>query len=589
LCVHGTGHGDLDTTLVPSWTRAITENIHRWRPDAIVDLEFFRYDELFDHAPLNPRVYAEALARLLASGVVHGLEDVVTVGARGLFDIPDEIRWTAGMLAQWASEDPLRTELRTRLQAMIKAGAYTLVCGHSLGSLICYDTFRRNPGVLAAKSFVSCGSQIGNPFVRDAFAGRIEAIEGAKKWYNLFNRQDRALTARIRIDDPSFVEVNTDFDQPGNILNHDSILYFNHPNARMRVWGELAGAQTARTIARTARQIRGAAATPRRRALLVGLNDYPDPANRLEGCVNDVFLMSSVLQECGFAAEDIRVVLNGRATAANLLERFHWLLDGVTPGQERVLFYAGHGAQMPSYSVPGEVDHQDECLVPYDFDWTPEHAITDQQFVEFYSQLPYDSRFVAVFDCCHSGGMSRDGGLRPRGIEPPDDIRHRLLEWNAALGMWQNRRLLPAGTAVSRSKKGAEFVGASKDTFRFGRGVSLRGLPNMAYTDQRRSLRHLGPYLPVIMEACQEQELSYEYRDGAIAYGAFTYSLAKVLRERRAQQTEPTFTQLIRMTAARLKALDYSQNPCLVGPRKILRQPVPWITLGRNRGARRNR
>jgi hypothetical protein len=203
LCVHGTGHGDLDATLVPSWTLAITENIHRWNPGAIVELDFFRYDDLFDHAPLNPRVYAEALARLLASGVVHGLGDRFGGGARGLFDIPDEIRWTAGMVAQWASEDPLRSALRTRLQGLMKAGDHTLVCGHSFGTLVCYDTFRRNPALLEGKALVTCGSQIGNPFVRDAFAGRIGAIDGARRWYHLFNREDHVLTARIRIDDSS--------------------------------------------------------------------------------------------------------------------------------------------------------------------------------------------------------------------------------------------------------------------------------------------------------------------------------------------------------------------------------------------------
>jgi hypothetical protein len=464
---------------------------------------------------------------------------------------------------------------------------YTVVCGHSLGTLVCYDTFRRNPGVLAGKIFVTCGSQIGNPFVRDAFAGRIEAINGARAWYHLFNPHDHVLTAHIRIDDPTFAEINTDFDLPGDILNHDPIAYFNHPNTRSRVWAVIAGSSATRALERTARTLQRTAKPPKRRALLVGINNYPNPANRLEGCVNDVFLMSSVLQECGFAAGEIRVVLDDRATTTGLLDRFHWLLDDVASGDERVLFYSGHGAQMPAYNVRGEVDHKDECLVPYDFDWTPEHAVTDKQFVEFYSQLPYDSHFVAVFDCCHSGGMSRDGGLRPRGIEPPDDIRHRALEWNAQLGMWQSRTLQPAGRSLSPTKRRSDYVGASRDTFRLGRGVSLRGLPDRAYTGERKRLRHRGPFLPVIIEACGEQELSYEYRDGATAYGAFTYSMAKTLRDRRAQQVDPTFTQLVRETAKRLKTLEYDQNPCLVGPKAVIGQPVPWSRQARGQRRRK--
>ncbi len=44
--------------------------------------------------------------------------------------------------------------------------------------------------------------------------------------------------------------------------------------------------------------------------------------------MNDVFLMSQILQESTFAPEDIRVVLDDRATAKGIMERLHWLLDG---------------------------------------------------------------------------------------------------------------------------------------------------------------------------------------------------------------------------------------------------------------------
>ena len=40
---------------------------------------------------------------------------------------------------------------------------------------------------------------------------------------------------------------------------------------------------------------------------------------------------------------------------------------------------------------------------------------------------------------------------------------------------------------------------------------------------------HKGPYLPLIFEACGEDEYAYEYRDGVTAYGAFTYFVTKTL------------------------------------------------------------
>jgi hypothetical protein len=575
LCVHGIGHGDVDPQLVPFWRDAITADLQRWTPGLQVNFDFLFFDNLFEQAPLDAATYAEALARLAFSGIVHGIGDILP-GARDLSDLPLQARWTAGMIAQWSIDERLRGQLRTLVLRAVAAKQPDIVCAHSLGSVICYDAFQRNPGSLTNSAFVTCGSQIGNPFLRDCFAGRIEALD-ARMWYHLYNPDDHVFTAELRIEAPNFAEIRTPFDKPNDVLNHDPVCYFNHVNTQNRVWFDLSGARPARTLSRDLRTARVLLKEPERRAVLVGINAYPNPANRLEGCVNDVYLMSSVLQECGFKPEEIRVVLDERATTANILERLHWLLDNVKDNDERVLFYSGHGAQIPAYGAHQEVDHLNECLVPYDFDWSPDHAITDKQFVTFYSQLPYQSRFAAIFDCCHSGGLTREGGLRPRGIDPPDDIRHRALRWNTELGMWQERHLPSPNRSLARSPGGAEYVGRKGDTYRIGRAVSLRGLPNRAYNQERRALRHKGPYLPIIIEACQEQQLSYEYRDGATSYGAFTFSLAKVLRETRGAGRNPNFQTLVAMTAARLDVLGYDQTPALVGPKSVLGRPIPWI------------
>jgi metacaspase-1 len=576
LCVHGIGHGDADAALVPAWRDAITAGLQRWKPGLEVDFQFLAYDDEFDHAPLNAATYAAAIASLTASGIVHGIGDLLP-GTRGLFDMPALIRWTAGMIAQWATEDGLRERLRAKVLEAVATDRPDVVCAHSLGTLICYDAFQRNRNALADRTFVTLGSQIGNPFVRNCFAGRIEAVD-ARMWYHLYNPDDHVFTAELRIQAANFTAVQTRFDKPNDPLNHDPVWYFNHANTENSVWLALAGARAARSLAREVQAGRTLAARPPRRALLIGINAYPNPANRLEGCVNDVYLMSSVLQECGYDPEDIRVVLDDRATTANILERFHWLLDDVRVGDERVLFYSGHGAQIPAYGPHQEVDHLNECLVPYDFDWSPEHAVTDKQFVDFYSQLPYGSHFAAVFDCCHSGGLTREGGLRPRGIDPPDDIRHRALRWNRRLEMWEERSLPSPNRTLAASRAGVQFVGQSGATYRLGRGVSLRGLPNRAYDRERAALRHLGPYLPIIIEACREQELSYEYRDGATSYGAFTYSLAKELRRSRQSRRNPSFRRLMELTTRRLHALNYGQTPSLVGPTNLLGRPIPWDT-----------
>jgi hypothetical protein len=238
-------------------------------------------------------------------------------------------------------------------------------------------------------------------------------------------------------------------------LDHDAVSYLTQPIVVNTLWRALAGGPRARALGRSLGafdRVTRRVGRVTRRALLVGINDYPNPADRLEGCVNDVFLMSSVLQECGFSAEDIRVVLDDRATAKGVLERLGWLLEGVGPGDERVFYYSGHGAQIPNYGPALETDHYDECLVTHDFAWTTDTGLTDDRFYDLYSQLPYEARFVAIFDCCHSGGMTRDGGARVRGLNPPDDIRHRELRWDPSMKCGSGGSSVPRPDLGTRSR-----------------------------------------------------------------------------------------------------------------------------------------
>src|SRR5262249_32149028 len=152
--------------------------------------------------------------------------------------------------------------------------------------------------------------------------------------------------------------------------------------------------------------------------------------------------------------------------------------------------------------------------------WSKETAITDQTLLDFYSQLPYKSHFMMMLDCCHSGGLTR-GTLQPRGLEPPADIRHRLLRWDPDLQMWKPRALPPPNKDLARSKDKELYLGASGAEYRLGRAVSLRTLPDKDFNKVRTAKGHDGPYLPVVYEACGTDELAYEYQHGVIGHGAF--------------------------------------------------------------------
>ena len=90
--------------------------------------------------------------------------------------------------------------------------------------------------------------------------------------------------------------------------------------------------------------------------------------------------MSSVLQEIGFDADDIRDVLDERATAAAIRERIDWLLDGTPTARNACFITVAMALQLPDYNAAEQIDHVDECLVPYDFHWTQDSASYRRRF-----------------------------------------------------------------------------------------------------------------------------------------------------------------------------------------------------------------
>jgi hypothetical protein len=107
--------------------------------------------------------------------------------------------------------------------------------------------------------------------------------------------------------------------------------------------------------------------------------------------------------------------------------------------------------------------------------------------------------------------------------------------------------------------------------------MRLRTLPDDRCRAVRRRLGHKGPYMPILLYACGETELSYEYVHGSVPYGAFTYSLAKTLRrETRELRHRPTFRELVRSVGHDMRELGYDQKPALTGPRAKVGLPVPF-------------
>ena len=187
----------------------------------------------------------EAFVKLAASGLFYGIADLFR-SRRGFGDMLEDVRWTAGMVAQWVALDRLRTQLRSRLAAKIRAFQPDVIAAHSLGSLIAYDTLKTdevaNPAspLTAGRTLLTFGSQIGNPAVRATFGGRVEELRKVRFWWHLYNAEDDVFTCPIVLPTQErFRQVDTFFDIPG-WADHDGAHYLGHDEAARTVWQDVA-------------------------------------------------------------------------------------------------------------------------------------------------------------------------------------------------------------------------------------------------------------------------------------------------------------------------------------------------------------
>ncbi len=595
LFIHGIGFQEEENSWQSDWNAAALNGIQAVDATATVQASYFDYDQMFKDNDAPNTAMVGAVAEMLGSWVV-GKVGGIFGRSRGILEDATH-SWDArpGMVAEWAGDTKLRAALRAKLLAEVQRFQPDVIAAHSLGSLLSYDWLRTSPApgdaLIKKLTFLTFGCQISNPALVPVFGGQV-LMPGVKQWINLWNKQDPVFVDSIRLNEDGFREVSL-----GLPSGHDGTGYLNSRGARDTAWNQIAltyGDHTglSRALLRGAnagkeskidalgklRQTRmKARPSKKQKALLIGINQYANPANNLEGCVNDVFEMSAMLQECGFDADDIRIVLDERATTAGIKDRMEWLLDGARGEDKRFLFYSGHGAQIPIYGdndVPRKVD---ECLVPHDFAWTTDTAIVDEWFYQLYANLPYTVEFAAMLDCCHSGGMARDGGARIRGLNPPDDIRHRAIRWEPKYQMWVPRDQFDK-EKEKKTDKVVMNMALNKNVCSLGSGDVARHFGRLRRHPHSKTEVHadkpFGPYHPLLLKACGKNEVAMEYRHGTQSFGAFTYCMTRLLR--RQSTAKLSFIDLIHSAKQQLATLGYDQHPGIEGPDVRRNDIVPW-------------
>lgn len=187
-----------------------------------------------------------------------------------------------------------------------------------------------------------------------------------------------------------------------------------------------------------------------KKAICIGINNYPGSANDLQGCVNDANDWANFLRLNGF---ETKTLLDKKATKNKLLTELENLIKEAEAEDVIVFTYSGHGTNVLDTSGD-EDDSYDEALYVYD------GVLLDDQLRAVIQKVKPGVHLVIVSDSCFSGTVTR---VAPKGI--PRYVKTDEIPANARL----KKRLLSEEDMVEILLSGCEDNEYSYDAHINGR------------------------------------------------------------------------------------------------------------------------
>ena len=265
-----------------------------------------------------------------------------------------------------------------------------------------------------------------------------------------------------------------------------------------------------------------------KRALCIGINNYPGTSSDLAGCVNDARDWAAALRKRGYS---VSLMLDRQAKKKAMLAGIGQLVASGKRGDSLIIQYSGHGSFVRDESGD-EPDGTDECLCPYDIRANGE--ITDDELFEIYTSVAAGVRVVVFSDSCHSGTVAKFMKIRT-----------------------------PATTAGRRApQRKVRFLAPA--AFLSPREAAKLGLG-------RRTLRRSSPpgrYGALLMAGCQDTEYSYDAYFRGRPNGAFTFVALQALKS---LPRHATYRQWFNAIKTYLPSQQYPQSPNLYGSSSMKR------------------
>lgn len=271
-----------------------------------------------------------------------------------------------------------------------------------------------------------------------------------------------------------------------------------------------------------------------KKALCVGINDYPGDGSDLNGCVNDAKAWAQLLiDQYGFAKNSVMVLTDAQATKANIMAGIKKLLAGAKSGDVLVFQNSSHGTYVADED--GDEERFDEAICPYD---CADNLIVDDELRELFGGIGKGVSLTVIADSCHSGTVTRAAVAENLpGHRTPDDRRVRFLH--------------------------PTLIGRRGVANPWGRAVRAASARAAKYPESKMK--------DVLLAGCTPNEYSYDALIEGTYHGAMTYYALQAIK---AANYQITYAQLHARLRYLLDANGYPQHPQLEGNAKNKKKQI---------------
>ncbi len=316
-----------------------------------------------------------------------------------------------------------------------------------------------------------------------------------------------------------------------------------------------------------------AQATPRKVALLIGINDYT--RNSLGGAVNDVELQKQLLiYRFGFNPADVHTLKNEQASRRDILGAFNeYLYEPAQSGDVIVFHFSGHGDHVLESDLMRDftnrlgrncIDDQGEfeicrntAIAPFRYDEQGSDAVQDimgHTLLLMRTALAQKNANVTfVLDCCYAGGGKRGSAvMRSLNVSAGESLDTSVRS--------QITRITPRISDIEW-----EYQQSWLERLRMSEADFVRAIQSPT-----------GPGFFAGAAGPRQYAADYPF-DGFVA-GAFTYLLTQHLW----QTTSPLSTTISTVSSSLTRLQNHSQipeyEPDLSAARSLLSETIYHIT-----------